>query len=128
NNYIKTVAEQTADKFSWLIDSGTNETNFTLTDRAATLVSDYINLNGLVTFSGLSSSAKSQITDDINTAVDEVKENAAYDIEVQYALGTSNTTAPNSGWSTTAPSWQEGKYMWQRTVTTYGDDSSKTSN
>lgn len=128
NNYIKTVAEQTADKFSWLIDSGTNETNFTLTDRAATLVSDYINLNGLVTFSGLSSSAKSQITDDINTAVDEVKENAAYDIEVQYALGTSNTTAPNSGWSTTAPAWQEGKYMWQRTVTTYGNDSSKTSN
>ena len=42
-------------------------------------------------------------------------------VEVLYALGTSETTAPTSGWSTTAPAWQSGKYMWQKTVTTYGD-------
>lgn len=124
---IETVATQTAEKFDWLIKSGDSETNFTLTDRTAELITNYINLHGSVTFSGISTEAKQEITNNINSAVDEVKESAAYEIEVQYALGTSNTTAPNSGWSTTAPSWQEGKYVWQRTITTYGDNSSKTS-
>lgn len=125
---IETVSTQTAEKFDWLIRSGDSETNFTLTDRTAELITQYINLHGSVTFSGISTEAKQEITNNINTAVDEVKENAAYNIQVQYALGTSNTTAPNSGWSTTAPAWEEGKYMWQRTVTTYGDGSSQTSN
>ena len=38
-------------------------------------------------------------------------------VDVEYALGESQTTPPESGWSTTAPEWQEGMYMWQRTVT-----------
>lgn len=38
-------------------------------------------------------------------------------VDVEYALGESQTTPPESGWSTTAPEWQEGVYMWQRTVT-----------
>lgn len=125
---IETVSTQTAEKFDWLIKSGDSETNFTLTDRTAELITQYINLHGSVTFSGISTEAKQEITNNINSAVDEVKENVAYKIEIQYALGTSNTTAPNSGWSTTAPAWQEGKFMWQRTVTTYGDGSSQTSN
>lgn len=125
---IQTVATQTSEKFDWLIQSGDSETNFTLTDRTAELITQYINLHGSVTFSGISTEAKQEITNNINSAVDEVKESAAYNIQVQYALGTSNTTAPNSGWSTTAPAWEEGKYMWQRTVTTYGDGSSQTSN
>ena len=41
--------------------------------------------------------------------------------KVEYALGTSQTTAPTSGWSTTAPAWEAGKYMWQRTTFTKGD-------
>lgn len=125
---IETVSTQTAEKFDWLIRSGDSETNFTLTDRTAELITQYINLHGSVTFSGISTEAKQEITNNINSVVDEVKENVAYRIEIQYALGTSNTTAPNSGWSTTAPAWQEGKFMWQRTVTTYGDGSSQTSN
>lgn len=125
---IETVSTQTAEKFDWLIRSGDSETNFMLTDRTAELITQYINLHGSVTFSGISTEAKQEITNNINSVVDEVKENVAYRIEIQYALGTSNTTAPNSGWSTTAPGWQEGKFMWQRTVTTYGDGSSQTSN
>ena len=62
---VETIATQTADKFNWLVKSGTSATDFTLTDRTATLISEYINLNGLVTFSGLSSSAVSSITDTI---------------------------------------------------------------
>lgn len=73
NEYIKTVANQMADKFSWLVDSGTSETNFTLTDRTAELITQYINLTGAVTFSGLSSSAKDEITSNINNAVDGIQ-------------------------------------------------------
>lgn len=42
-------------------------------------------------------------------------------IEVVYALSDSPTTAPTDGWSTTAPEWTAGKYMWQKTITTYAN-------
>lgn len=49
------------------------------------------------------------------------KNNTISKVDVEYASGTSNTTAPTSGWTTTAPDWQEGRYIWQRTVTTMQD-------
>lgn len=42
-------------------------------------------------------------------------------VEVKYALGDSSKKAPATGWNTTAPTWTEGKYMWQKTVTTFAD-------
>ena len=39
----------------------------------------------------------------------------------QYAVGTSATTAPTSGWSASSPQWQSGRYIWQRMVTTTVD-------
>ena len=51
--------------------------------------------------------------------VEEVSNTAVKDVKVYYALGDSSTTAPTTGWNTTAPAWQNGKYMWQKTVTTY---------
>lgn len=39
-------------------------------------------------------------------------------IETLYALGSSTTVAPTSGWVYPAPQWQDGKYMWQKTITT----------
>lgn len=65
---VETIATQTADKFNWLVKSGTSATDFTLTDRTAALVSDYINLKGLVTFSGLNSEAQSKINTANSTA------------------------------------------------------------
>lgn len=53
--------------------------------------------------------------------------NAVTNVTVEYALSTSNTTAPTSGWSTVAPAWVNGKYMWQRTTTTLGNGTSSTS-
>ena len=47
--------------------------------------------------------------------------NTISNVDVEYASGTSNTTPPTSGWATTAPDWQEGRYIWQRTVTTMQD-------
>lgn len=46
-------------------------------------------------------------------------------VEVLYALSDSSTVAPTNGWSTVAPQWQPGKFMWQKTVVHYtnGDTS-----
>lgn len=57
----ETVATQTADKFNWLVKSGTSSTDFELTDRTATLVASAINMHGLVTFNGLNADAKNEI-------------------------------------------------------------------
>lgn len=40
-------------------------------------------------------------------------------VEVQYSWNTSNTEAPIENWSASSPEWQEGRYIWQRTKTTY---------
>lgn len=40
-------------------------------------------------------------------------------VEVQYSWSTSNTEAPIENWSTSSPKWEEGRYIWQRTKTTY---------
>lgn len=42
--------------------------------------------------------------------------------DVEYAQSSSNTTAPTTGWSTTAPAWVDGKYIWSRTKITYSDN------
>ena len=58
---VATIANQTADKFQWIVKSGTSATDFTITDRFASLTAQYINLNGLVTFSGLNSSVQTTL-------------------------------------------------------------------
>ena len=58
---VETIANQTANKFEWIVKGGDNSSNFTLTDRVADLVAERINFKGLVKFSGLSTDAKSDI-------------------------------------------------------------------
>lgn len=50
-----------------------------------------------------------------NTANDAIK-----DVDVEYYLSTSATSLSGGSWSTTAPTWVNGKYMWSRTVTVDG--------
>lgn len=64
----ETIASQTADKFNWLVKSGTNSTDFELTDRTATLVASAINMNGLVTFSGLNTDLQNTIDNKTNVS------------------------------------------------------------
>lgn len=64
----ETVATQTADKFNWLVKSGTSSTDFELTDRTATLVASAININGLVKFSGLNTDLQNTINNKTNVS------------------------------------------------------------
>lgn len=47
---VETIANQTADKFSWIVKSGTSSSNFEIADRLMNLVSANINLDGIVSF------------------------------------------------------------------------------
>lgn len=55
----------------------------------------------------------------VDKEVNELKTETISSVDVMYALSNSETVAPTIGWSTTAPEWTIGKYMWQKTITTY---------
>ena len=59
------------------------------------------------------------ITTTVSKTVKEVK--------VLYALSNSQTEPPTEGWSVVAPEWQANKYMWQKTVTIFSDDTQEES-
>lgn len=44
----------------------------------------------------------------------------------QYYLSTSQTSLTGGSWITTPPTWEKGKYIWTRSVITYTDDSTTT--
>lgn len=74
---------------------------------------DHINLKGAVTIESLDNNTRGKLNNSVQSTV------------IEYALSSSATVAPTSGWSTTAPQWQENQYMWQKTTIQY-TDSSKT--
>jgi len=53
----------------------------------------------------------------INDSIDEIRDEAVAQTQVLYTLGTS--LAPSDDWSAVAPDWEDGRYMWQKTVITY---------
>lgn len=44
-------------------------------------------------------------------------------VDVQYYLSNKSDSLEGGSWSTTAPTWVDGKYMWSKTVTTYSTGS-----
>lgn len=92
---VETIANQTKDKFTWLVKSGTSATNFELTDRTATLVANFINLKGLVTFAGLNSDTQGKISSAQNTA-NTAKNNAATAQTAANAAQSTANTAKNN--------------------------------
>lgn len=51
-------------------------------------------------------------------AITRIDSTAVTGVVVQYAKSDSPTVAPTRGWSDASPTWESGKYIWQRTVTT----------
>lgn len=49
-------------------------------------------------------------------------------IQEQYYLSTSATSQTGGSWSSTPPAWVDGRYMWTRSVITYTDNSTTTTN
>lgn len=44
---------------------------------------------------------------------------------IEYAVSTSGTVRPTSGWSTTIPNTPQGQYLWTRTTWTYTDNTTE---
>ena len=63
----------------------------------------------------------------VEKGIEDVKSLTIAGVDIEYALGDSSTKAPETGWNTNAPQWENGKFVWQRTVTTYADGTQKTS-
>ena len=56
-----TIANQTATKFQWIVKSGTSATDFTLTDRVASLLSAKFDIDALTTFKNSASNGTSTV-------------------------------------------------------------------
>lgn len=70
--------------------------------------------------------------EDANSALDAVLDvkdqvdKAVTGTSVEYAVSNDPNVTPTSGWSTTSPAWVNGRYIFMRTVVTYGDDTTTT--
>lgn len=137
NYYTKTQTNSAINQKADSITSTVSQTYSTKTE-TATAKNEAINSANTATDNKLKNystttqmnSAITQKADQITSSVSATyskKSDSVTSVDVQYALSTSTTTAPTSGWSTTAPTWISGKYMWQRTIINYVDGSSETS-
>lgn len=57
----------------------------------------------------------------INQNVTKVQEASITSSQEQFYQSTSPTSLAGGSWSTTQPAWADGKYIWRRTLITYGD-------
>ena len=55
--------------------------------------------------------------------VNDISESIISSIDVWYYLSSSSTKLLGGEWTTTAPEWVDGYFYWQKTVTTYADES-----
>lgn len=128
-NYSTTTEMNSAiDMKAGSITSTVSETYSTKDETNAAKNEAIASANGNTTEVLKSYSTTEQTSNMISATVSSMTKNNLETVTVEYALGTSTTTAPTSGWSTTAPQWEQGKYMWQRTKTTTADGTESTSN
>ena len=136
NQNAKTIALGVVENYKGSDGSGlATKSDITASNKSitSTVASTYATKSGVtqeigskITQNNNSWEAKFYSKTETDSKVSAVAKTSMTGVRVEYALSTSGTTAPTSGWSTTAPAWQSGRYMWQRTVTTLGDGTSKT--
>ena len=66
------------------------------------------------------SSSDKTLAEEVDSIKSDV-ENTITSVYAEYYLSTSTTSATGGTWSTEAPQWIDGKYMWSRTVITYNN-------
>lgn len=136
NQNAKTIALGVVENYKGSDGSGlATKSDITASNKSitSTVASTYATKSGVtqeigskITQNNNSWEAKFYSKTETDSKVSAVAKTSMTGVRVEYALAASSTTAPTSGWSTTAPAWQSGRYMWQRTVTTLGDGTSKT--
>lgn len=62
---------------------------------------------------------------DIETVINDIDnkvQKTVKNIVTHYAISNSPTIKPTTGWSTTSPTWVDGKYIWSKNITTFADN------
>lgn len=108
------------EKTQWKYDANSTETESNPTSLGDAIKQTYARVDKQEKQITLLASEVSSQTQAIKKTVKQV--------DVEYYLSTSTTSATGGAWSTTAPTWQEGKYMWSRQKVTYTDGTSITRN
>ena len=80
------------------------------------------NVLNLDAYGNLALNINSSIGDGMTFEDLATKDDAIADVDVEYAVNDSSSTPPESGWSTTSPQWESGRYVWQRTKTISGSN------
>ena len=107
-------------KISWAYNAGQGETASNPANIGEAIKQTYARVD----------KQQKQITllaSDVNSQTEIIKKTVKQ-VDVEYYLSTSTTSAIGGEWSTTAPEWQSGKYMWSRQKVTYTDGTSITRN
>lgn len=71
---------------------------------------------------GYALTGESNTNEYITIATDGADALGLINVDVEYAIGDSNTVAPATGWQTIAPAWENGRYIWSRTAMYYKDN------
>lgn len=133
--YAKADSAQTIRPSRSIVDFGQTHTittswqrftgiiNSTATVDSGTLSFSFGNLNVPTYIANVKLEIGNQSTQWSPSPLDEIQK-----LDVQYYLSTSSSTPTGGSWSTTAPAWVDGKYMWSRQVITYGDGTTSTKN
>jgi hypothetical protein len=113
------------------------QTGFSFTRTASSGVTSAVNASGVLSVTGLTvgvdsgwvditasksgepSITKRYVISKVKQGIQGPAGTSITSVDVEYAISTSNITAPTTGWSTTSPAWEDGKYLWARTKTTY---------
>lgn len=129
-SYTDSQIKQTSDSINTKV-SKTDYTGSTVTSLinqsadSVKIQAKHLDIAGAVTFSSFDSATQSKI----NAKADSSSLNNLVTQSVnEYAINTSSSTSPTSGWSTTQPAWADGKYIWMRTKTTTKDGTVSYSN
>ena len=65
-------------------------------------------------------SANKTLEDKLKDIDNEIK-SAVVSVVEEYAVSNSTSDSPQTGWNTETPKWEDGKFIWRRQLTTYGD-------
>lgn len=113
-----------AARFGWgatnnKFDIGTEWTRFSIIVKSGATngwhLTTYITTATTIYFSDIKLEKGNKATDWTPAPEDNIAK-----VDVEYYLSTSATSLSGGSWSTTAPTWVNGKYMWSRTVTVDG--------
>lgn len=110
--------EQTVDGFSTKIGSleTTMDDGFKSVDSKISSVEQTV--DSLTSSMSSTTTELETIKNNVNDTVKEVK--------AQYYLSTSETSLTGGSWSDTTPTWEQGKYLWQRFIYVFTNGSSTT--